>query len=417
MFILTRMVLIGVLALMSRNIFAASVAVGGALIDNHVFLEADQQALQPQLVKTTSKGNFIVAGSAGLAAWATEIDPEGKTVWAYTAPSPDTSPASRFPSDFRCAAPMADGSVIFGGNMPRTPPLYTSALLARIDANGHLLSQRFVAPAERTELGAAYIHDCIPWEGGVVSVGYVHNVVHPASGANPPVTESFYWLLAMDEAGIKKWERLIPILSNFGVPDVGPLVAIDKSGLAFSATDNVNTEIVRVNPDGMISARKRLSGRYGLIREPIQDGILEIWGGLKDGPSTLVHLDTRLDENDRTEGQFPKNFISRLMYRNHDQSLVLFGSQTTPGGQYKSRIAIVEPSLQTGQYLDPELNQGTFFDRGSIWAAAPTFAPGQFVTARSLAVTQSAANSPNVPRDFERGAVIDIVKLPQKQSQ
>jgi hypothetical protein len=116
MFPLIRMVLIGVLAVMSREIFATSAV--AALMGRRVFLEADQQAaLQPQLVKATSDGNFIVAGSAGLAAWVTKVDPEGKTVWAYTIPSPDISPASRFASDFRCAAPMADGSVIFGGNI------------------------------------------------------------------------------------------------------------------------------------------------------------------------------------------------------------------------------------------------------------------------------------------------------------
>jgi len=385
---------------MATNICRAE-NLGKLVVEREVLMRESEVLGDPFAVAKTDDGGFVLAGSTGIkSAGATKIDGQGKPLWNYTTPA--QYPVKFLPRpQYHAIAQLKDGSIYLCGfmNVGNEERHLPHGLLTHLDPNGKLLNEIIISP-DGNRVSLAYINDCISWNNGLIAVGSQNG---------------FHWVLFLDNAGNVKWEKLIPILPqsiNSFASSEGRVLLSKSDHIVFSATDNVNTELISVGANGDVLAQKKLSGRFLFVHPVNPDNLLQVYGTLVPTDTSLritLSLNDAFDVIQRVEGNAPTDFAARFVYRMPDQSLVLFGSSVHLyfGETYRSGVVHVDSSLHEEQSID--LTKSGFLDKGSIWAASPTNNFGEFITARKLAST-TKSESGNL--DF-LGVVMNLIKLDQ----
>lgn len=389
--------------------------VASPIITHQAFITVDRNVpIKPLAVVKTFDNGFIIAGRAGFTAWAAKIDGSGNALWNYFGEPPTGE--SGLESEFRGAVPISDGSTYLCGYMPHPPNSKgVSTLLTHLDAQGHVLSSSGIVADGVKDTGdnGGSFDDCARWGNGIAIVGHAGSVTRSPGAL--PVVHTWYQLVALDSTGNIKWENDIPLAGLMSTFEVGPLIVLANADLVFAATDNNSTELIVVSSTGALQARKRLAGRFILVRPVASDDHVQIigrFGADKETITTVTYGDT-LEEIDQSHRR-SADYFARVAYRLPDHSLVVFGSRSQVlGGGYASQIVYLTSGLFTEQRIDPPGNRSPFLDSGSIWAAGADGSAFSFITARSLSLMDGSSNNllRGMPPQFKSGAVLDFVQL------
>ena len=381
-----------------------------------------EAALHPLAIAPTADEAFIVVGSSSATkqAWASKVSAQGKVIWTYLRDlQADDQPSAggrlRLASPaFSGIVPMPNGEAYLCGHMPRSSALLPMSFLARLDAKGKVLSERFLAPDQVDNVVSRYgLDNCTRWADGIAIVGHGEQLSN-FDGKRYLNERSFFWVIMLDREGNVRWQKQIPtITEKFNLVAEGVSLIPAQSGLVFSATDNVDTEIVRLNTAGEVQAHRKIGGRYLVVHQAGADETVELFGSTSPTSSSsyreVIVLNSGLAEVRRAQGKSPENFVPRVVYRSRDQSLVLFGSTVHLSGErLRSGAVLVNQSLTAQRSLG--FDQEGYFDSGSIWAAAPAKTPGEFIVARSLVKMDDHRKIGAIPPEFNRGAVLNFVR-------
>jgi hypothetical protein len=370
---------------------ASNSAAEQPVLSNEVILETDAD---PWAIVASGGGGMIVAGNSGRAAWGAKIDTRGQIVWNYTIGLQDEFKYPVPYAQFRGAASLPDGSVFLCGNMPR--PLGSTAswvVLSHLDVNGRPLSETFPKPDDHANPGAqtAGAAGCVYSDDGVIALAETSRRNPPAEKGALPKLERFYWIFAIDSAGLIKWETQVPMMLHNGFFQPGIIMAAVGAGVTFSATNNESTELVTIGAGGVVKSHNEIPGRFILVRPVPTAGPIHLFGTFDDPQrSAVVTLDDRHVETGRIRGNHPSNFLANFAYSTADDSIVLFGSVVRGGGaNYASLVVSVDSALTAERDLELPHASGSFKDIGFIRAAAPSGAAGEFVVARRVLATDT----------------------------
>jgi hypothetical protein len=202
----------------SSTVFAQEIA--KPKVVHEVLLTHQDDVINPWAVTKSNDGGFVIAGSAGLSAWATKIDGAGNVAWNYVRGLQDNF---RGLAEFRGAVAMLDGTTYLCGWMPRPPGSQApAAMLTQLDAAGRLISEKFMA-AQGISDGGVFA-DCVRWGDGIAVVGQIGRLVRPAAQGVYPVSERAYRLLTLDAAGNVRWDVQISTGVRFGAFTVGAVI-------------------------------------------------------------------------------------------------------------------------------------------------------------------------------------------------
>ena len=412
--------------------------------------------MDPRTIAKTMDGGFIVAGSsqAVKSGWVIKTDANGKLLWSYERLVADVSKSGEhetiynrkntfgiFPK-YSSAAAMSDGSIYLCGDMPnpKANPNQPNLLgmLTRLNANGKLINEQFMTPN-----GANYkwnsFYDCIAWQDGIVIVGSTSKPIPVIdSKMDYQKREVYYWVMALDVNGKKKWESLIPALSkdvqaNWSPPESLPyktnyapnqslqasdveegtvLLSIGRN-IVFSATDGVMSELISLDAQGRLIAQKKLNGRFRLAHPIIDDSQLQAFGSFFSGnqsPHSLLFLNEKLELVRQVQSESAFNFLVRQIYRLPDQSLMLFGSNINRfSNGYTAGVIHVDNELKNTKKID--LEKSGYLGGSSIYAASLSQKPSEFVIARSLSTENGESSPDGSEAGFIRGAVINFIRL------
>lgn len=356
-------------------------------------------ALDPHVITRADDGGFLVAGATGgrQKGWAIRTDGRGNVLWRYTMDLHNELPPADSPT-FDGAVVMPDGSSYLCGFMPAPRGKYQPALLTHLDAAGHVLSEKLLAPQNSAEHGLANLNNAIRLNDGVAFLG---QIISFSAGKEV----YFYWLLVLDARGQTRWEKLIPT-SFDKLRDIGPLLATANSGLIFSGLGD-GTEIFRVSASGELEAQAKLSDEFLIFSRPEgANETLQMYGNSTTGPSRSVELDDKLRVIGRTQATEKIGFDPYLAYRRPDHSLVLFGTGG-PADKWQ-RILLLDPTLQ--QKGSIEFPPEKYADFMALKAATPTGQEGEYVTARLLQMRVPGTSGISTRFD-PVGAALDFIQV------
>jgi hypothetical protein len=386
-----------------------NVAFPNGMIAREAIIESSPPGavIEPQTVIKAAGGGYILAGriDSRQQAWAAKTNAAGEVLWSYVLRVKDELPIGDG-AGFNGAVEMPDGSIFLCGNMSRPPGVYVPALLTHLDVNGHVLSERFLAPDGRTEIGSIDFRGCIRWGDGVAIIGHGDQKIPATSEvvSRFPVVEHFYWLVVLDTVGNVRLEKRIPT-SFDGFSDLDSLVVAKDSSLLFSSWCLKQTELFRIGLDGALLASKKLAGQYHFVQSIAPDGLQHIFGYDETGRSSVSVIDDRLETTEHVIGPFSLNeFVARAVYEMPDNRYVLFGSAVHNwiGENFTTRVIYTDPMLREIQHA--EFAVKPYYDLGVLIAASPAQTPGEFVAARSLLKHAQGA-------DALVGAALDFVDL------
>lgn len=399
-------------------------------------------SIVPWVAERTDDGGYIVAGSAGSGAsanahggagpqaWAIKIDHSGRVLWTYYTGLMDMALVKpNLPTNYsriigepayHGAVSMPDGSAFLCGHMPHVPQSNQAwGLLTHLDAKGVLISEQLVSPRVKGPEGTKGhegLLKCIRWGDGVAIIGVALRFVPPPSGAGRTFTAPFYWILTLDPSGKILWEKLIPAANvNAGFFEDNVVLQSHGADLVFSATDNVNSEVVHLSPRGEMVARKQLQGQYHLIRAVLPDGSIQVWGTGHSKPSEVLTLNDRMEEIGRKEGTPEGNSFPHSIYRMPDQSYVLFGSDYHRASVVLHTVVThVDGNLRAMRVLEPLTGSEPFVDFGRVDAVAPGADGVSFVMAMNVIARGLDIHRPDKPGalpDFFRGVDVNFVQV------
>ena len=392
-----------------------------------------QIAIEPQVIVQSDDGGFLIVGSAPSTkqGWAAKTDAEGKVLWQYFRGLQEEDKEAFkqqlfMRPQFNGAAAMPDGSFFISGGMPHPPRSDApTAFLTHLDANGHLLSEKFIIPEKEDSKGikGGFV-SCVRWGDGFATIGGAA-VPRPWSpptelkGKVPPqATEGWYWVVMFDGTGKKKWEKFITrSLWDPAHTHIAQFPYVANTNLMLSAANYEETEIVSISQTGEVMARNKLFGDYQFVHPVVPDDIIQIYGRHPNGRASnwyevdrlvVITLDAQLNEVQSTkEGM--KDFHG-LCFRMPDQSLASFGAQKHKFGQlYTSRAIHVDRSLQNEEYVSLPHNHAPFVDYGGL-AATFIYNSNQFVMTRRLMVVTNGKGPDDVPNDF-KGVELDFIDI------
>src|SRR5579872_2800168 len=230
-------------------------------LDREVIAEAGLSVV-PHTIARARNGEFVVAGSLYRMkeAWATRIDELGNVKWRYVLPGPDQSLFGSDP-EYQSAVMLPDDSVMLCGYMTGLKGESWHGLITHLDSAGRVLRERVFAPPGDSKFGTSRFFSCaLRADGLVVVVGSTSKseIVQPTPEQPLPyIGHYFYWILAIDQRGQTKWERLIPVPdSRVGGPDwISPIQFTADDGFIF-ATRRLTTEIVHIDAHGEVVQRR-----------------------------------------------------------------------------------------------------------------------------------------------------------------
>lgn len=305
--------------------------------------------------------------------------------------------------EFRGIASMSDGSVYLCGSTPRAGRR-RSGLLTHLDPQGHVLNEKLMVPHNMTPNGLVYLHDCLPFGGGLAIIGSI------ADGQ-----QYLYWLLLLDAAGQVQRDVQFPTLDG-RMAGLGTTLMVVGSNLVFSSYTGLNTEVVRLTSSGEIQARKlwRL-GAFELVRSVTADTTVQLIGMLLEphghGTMTILTLNERLEEESRVEGR-QSTYGAEVAYRLPDHSFILFSAKND-----KANIVVADEHLQSQRRL--ALPRRKLSSVGRIEAVVPVPKRRTFVVA-TLGIADGVKDPEQegfgaLP-NFRRGTVLDFVQLQDSET-
>jgi len=390
--------------------------------------------IEPRVVIAASDG-FVVAGRAGMSAWASKTSFDGKILWQYSfdGPKGETgAPRYAYASPkFNGAASMPDGSVWLVGSTYEGKSRL--GLLVHIGSGGSVLSERVAQPSsagmQLTSLNS--LADCQPWGTGIVIAGSTQMRKSPPElhtdaakpGPLPSPWNPAFWILIIDANGSPVYENVIPTGHDrtLGEANADVTLLVAGSDIVVSGKTGADTELLRLEINGPTRYQKHYADALlRFVRPTSADGELELLGSVlpaagndvaRGGFETmLLSLDADLNELGRQT--VPVSVVTNAAFRMADHSLVLFGAAVNrTGEQFTSQVTRIDPSLRSSQSL-PLARQG-LKDTGMIYAAAPYRTAGQFVLS-TVAVVDGYPDHPMRWRDqpdFLRGAVLELISI------
>jgi hypothetical protein len=382
-----------------------------------ILLKIDRQsALHPSTVISSGPDQLIVAGQSPAirSAWATKVREAGGVIWTYVfAPHEDgTSLSLLYAPVFVGAVAMPDGTTFLCGKIVR--PDYSAGLLIHLDAAGHEISARYIRPKERNAHGVARFSGCRRLGDRLVIVGYVWHVVQKGERNTPIEPGGAYWFLIVDADGKIVVEAQHRSAINSALLEPNLIVdGAGDGGTLFRASDNISTEIIKINVSGVVETDERLAGSFMFVQPVVADGIIQVFGTFFSAPESIVvlFLDSRLKEVRRVEGNHPMHFGARFAYRMKDGSFALFGyAKNISGYGDHSSITHVAADLKSESSFDFPYDK--IDDANSVEAATPTSDYLIFAVARaavSQALLENSHDRLQLEGEFARGAVIDFI--------
>jgi hypothetical protein len=276
------------------------------------------------------------------------------------------------------AAVMPDDSTYLCGHMPRPIGVHSPALLTHLANDGKLLDEQMLYPEDDQSQWSGDFHKCMPWDDGLLIIGNAVTFKHVAPTAQHPLPNDahrFYWLVALDEDGKKKWEKLIPTTEMGGYDEVTILPRSNGSFIFAAGRNTVETEILHIKRNGDLEKRRTLPNETYLIVQPVDkdDSKLQLVSVFTKDWLTAITLNDDLEETSHAIEPAERGTV-KTAYRMPDQSLILFGSQFP----YKASVLKVDAALKNIQRLLLLPNSTT----GSVNDAVPAAIPGQFACIR-----------------------------------
>jgi hypothetical protein len=389
----------------------------GPVVTSEALIAADEGAsLDPASISNTNDGGLILTGSMNFNGWAVKTDAKGKVLWRYDL-SPETDRSQIQGVRIESAISMLDGSAFACVNMPRAlGSKAASALLVHLSSSGQELGKKLIFPASEGRGDGTYRSTnvrCAKWADGFVYVGQESFVASERKFTKIgnqivfPLDKRFYWIVAFDSSGNVKWERQVPS-ETASVATIGPLYVLNKK-LYFSATDNISTDILKVEDRGTSYLHKNIAGSLSFIT-PFQAGDGMQMVGYQKYDAFVISLNDVLVETNRTTSII-KDFIGQA-YRLNDNSYVIAGSRIHATGEtYTTGMVHLDPSFKNPRLMDfPRSKAPAFLDNGRIAAITPSYIDGAFVVVRKLTQVVEA-NKPIDAPPMLRGAVLDFVQV------
>lgn len=327
-----------------------------------VYLQSPKNVrLNPYAMTAMSDGGLVVAGASEWSrqAWAFKLDKSNRIMWSYFRDAPAAEQrlahSGLDTAAFRSAATTSDGGVVLCANTSynRDGP---NMFLTRLSAHGTVIEERFI-DTSRLANGSGYrLQDCIAWNGGVIVFG--HEERYPSyDGADSG--GSSYLVAFYNAAGVQQWLRVLPTLEHRFSPDPtgGVVLRATRQALLVSATNNSRTELLKFDAQGIVTARRQLTGRYLLVRNPSLDVPPKLYGLALGGglqPHTLETLAEDLSGADPLQSRKRSDFVSYQVHERRDGSLLLFGSeQRFFGERLRAGILQIDADLRSERAVKP----------------------------------------------------------------
>jgi len=379
-----------------------------------------EQGLQPDpyaIVRTRDDG-FVIAGTIteDHEGWATRTDSDGKVLWRYVVPLADKlgkGDGGMYPT-YKSAAVMPDDSVFLCGSMPRSLGNKDGAggLLTHLDKNGNRISEVLIKPLIEKNLNGN-LSACMPWKDGVIAVGNAGRITrtYDINAANPIVTsvEYFYWILALNQDGSTKWERLVPVaefVRGFTSP-IKSLQSFHDGGFVFAAYKSGVSEVVHIGPDGNVVAKETFGANITIIPTDPHDPHVHI--ASSDIKSLLIaSLDDQLKIVDSSVENYGQGSALSGVFSLSNNLLLLFGDKGLPQGQIIPQAMTISTQHKQGV----EIAFGAVGESFAIGGVCPGINQGTFVSVRKARVPVRREENIAQSSDKDRllGVAIDFVK-------
>jgi hypothetical protein len=317
----------------------APVAAGQAVSSTVIAASAP---VRPVAMVADGDGNAIAVGSisATREGWASKVQSDGRVVWSYIrvlAPAEQAAIGRRTSHPvFYGAVAMRDGSTFLCGSLPRAfaPGAPAGALLAHLDQGGKSTGETFVDfgsdPAGRT-LPYTFV-GCLQQDQGVFAAAYEEHLERATASGDTRMKAS-YGIAKLHPDGTLAWRRTIAggLGEGHGIDPEGFGFDSLGYGYVFLVTTNIDTELILLNADGTVRAKKVLPGRFSLVKRTAP-GPLTLIGGSARAATSIVTFDGKLNETGRRNSAVPLNFVAIRAFLAERGDFALFGTPVSGSG-------------------------------------------------------------------------------------
>lgn len=365
-------------------------------------------------INSAIDGGYVLTGSiADTQAWAARLDGQGQELWSYLIPK-DAHPENHnvspswHSSQFKSAVVLKNGNTLLCGQKEIGDVRgNVMGLITRVNIKGQFIDQRLLSPQGGKNFKINYIHQCAAWGEGYFVAGSATKFTPNTLGKSPPfVGETFFWLMALDEEGNVKWEKLISKGFSVALGRRLPWLIMANGDLVFSgfapSIEVTNglisvTGIIRIDKEGALKAQRNITGEMQLVRQPMPANAIRLVPlNLKESGMFLQTLNDDLTDASTVKSVTEKDeFVAMQAIEMSNHSIVLTGYR-----DFKvpfATIIIYSPDLHQTQdlVLKPK--------RQSHWIddAILTSIPDEF------AVIRSTYNS----EDYKDRNIFSIIKV------
>jgi hypothetical protein len=388
---------------LAAMLIACTCGVGSAAEPVLTYLQNPQNTLlTPQAITATPDNGFLVAGKSEWAnarqAWAFKLNAAGEAEWRYLRDIPDaermrTLDDPNGTAEFRSALAAPDGGALLCANTAYSRN-GSNMFMTRLDREGHLVDEKFVDTQGLAKDAVYRIQDCIAWNGGAAVLA--HEFHYPGPNAPLSGSSASYLLMMFNMTGQLQWRRVLPTLTPGFSPDPtgGIGLRATPQALLVSATDNMNTELLKFDVQGALVAQRVLNGRYLLLRNLPPDEPATLYGLVHGGEPqshTLLTLADDLSDAGRIQSRQKSDFVSSQVQRMRDGSLLLFGFSQHYFTGRRADVLHLAGDLQSERAISPGYQK--ISDPLSISVACARFDGKGFAYAVSLRPAGWPANT------------------------
>jgi hypothetical protein len=327
---------------------------------------------RPSALTRTKDGGYVVVGAWGVA-WAVHTDANGQSLWKYEEPkSPGVK--SLYQSEFHSVVALSDGGALLCGEATTEAHRAGTALLVRMDADGHMVEHRTDFLKNGNEIFSSTVHKCIAWGDGFAVTGA------------KTTDQGLFWLARLDKNGVLEWE-----ISGADVPGFNALAISDGSLVVMGNIAGVNGHltIVRVNTEGSVLDKRTMDyvNAKG-VRADDSTGVINLVAVDAKDSNTVLSLDSHLKDARHSVEAGSLSIRDGCAYRLSDGSIALFGNKFVNGNEYRSAIGRVNRGRTADEtnVLPLISSQDTSFSVRD----AVQLSPNQFI-----ALVESTARQPN----------------------
>lgn len=346
-------------------------------------------------INTSNNNGYVITGSVGSSlAWATRLDTRGQELWSYSTPK-DERPEGRYlptnwhASQYKSAVVLKNGNTMLCGYKTTGENDDTvMGLVTRVDLKGQFMDQRLLSPQGGDNLKLNYIYQCGAWgNDGYFLAGSVTKF-HPNLPNKSPryVSETLFWLMALDAEGNIKFEKLIS--KGFSVNGGKlPWQEMKNGDLVFSgAAPGIEitngllsvTGIIRIDKNGEVKAQRKITGHMQLVRQPkSSDTICLVPVNLNDNGMFLLTLNDDLTDRNNLKSPNKVEFSLNQAVELQDHSLLLVGHSDFKN-PYATIIHFSSDLHQSSDYIFNPKRQSWWVDDAVL-----TGVSGEVATVRS----------------------------------